>query len=86
MPLSVRYRTLGHLFQLRPRLSRHPSFSRKCLAAGPCSPKEAERAWRYAILAIQTKQRNPSAGQRVLLFYSTVLCPTDSALRSPVVS
>jgi hypothetical protein len=47
---------------------------RKCLAAGPCSPKEAERAWRYAILSIQTKQRNPSAGQRGLLFYSTVPC------------
>jgi hypothetical protein len=40
----------------------------KCLAAGPCSPKEAERAWRYAILAIQTKQRNPSAGQRGFAF------------------
>jgi hypothetical protein len=51
---------------------------RKCLAAGPCSPKEAERAWRYAILAIQTKQRNPSAGQRGFAF----LQHSASALRT----
>jgi hypothetical protein len=55
---------------------------RKCLAAGPCSPKEAERAWRYAILAIQTKQQNPSAGQRgfACLQYKASLARVEGVL------
>jgi hypothetical protein len=33
--------------------------TRKCLAAGPCNPKESGRAWRYAILSYPNQAREP---------------------------
>ena len=38
------------------------------LGGRPMQPQRRPNAWRYAILATQTKQQNPSAGQRGFAF------------------
>jgi hypothetical protein len=75
MPLSVRYRTLGHLFQLRPRLPDIPAFLGNAWRPAHAAQRRLNALGGTRSLLSKPSNGTPRPVRGVLLFYSTVHPP-----------